>query len=359
MFVGHGLLAFAIAAGVAHALGGSRERAISIGLIAGAFGLVPDVDILYAPAGLLASLDPEAFWAAGNLVHRTVTHSLPVGVVAAVAVWLVVGATTTRGGGGERSTWPPLAPDWIAGTRLAPGWIARARFVAAGTLLAGLVILAATVSGVLAAMVTTAFAVALGLVALAAVNLEVTPPVAGGTALVGLLSHPFGDLFTGRPPTMLYPFDATLVAERVLLHSDPTLHLLGAMGVELATAWLALLVYLRISGHRPREFLAGRAGLGAGYAALAPVLAPPTLAVSYQFVFSVLAVGLIVGLASGNLPALAPGGRFARTGRRLPDRFAFGSDPPDSGPDLCRIAVTGLSAISLATIAYAGAYLLV
>lgn len=330
MFVGHGLLAFAIAAGVAHALGAPRERAISIGLIAGAFGLAPDVDVLYAPAGLLASLDPEAFWAAGNLVHRTVTHSLPVGVVAALAVWLVVGATTSR-----------------------------TRLVAAGTLLAGLVILVAAVTGALAAMVTTAFVVAIGVVALAAAKLELAPPVAGGTALIGLLSHPFGDLFTGRPPALFYPFDATLVAERVLLHPDPTLHLLGAMGVELATAWLALLVYLRISGHRPGEFLAGRAGLGAGYAVLAPVLVPPTLAVSYQFVFSVLVFGLIVGLASRNLSALAPGGLFTRTGRRLPDRFAFGCDPDDSGPDLRRIAVTGLSAISLATIAYAGAYLVI
>lgn len=347
MFVGHGLVAFAVAAGVAHALGRSRKRAVVIGLVAGAFGLVPDVDVIYAPVGLLGSVSPEAFWTAGNLVHRTVTHSLPVGVVAAVAVWLIVGAVTARSGGDSSSAVP----------RVAGGWIARARLGAAGLVLTGLVVLAATVTGALAALVTAAFAVAIGVVALAAARLDLTPRVAAAAALVGLLAHPFGDLFTGRPPAMLYPFDATLVAERIVLHPDPTLHLLGALGVELATAWLALLVYLRISGHRPGEFLARRAGLGAGYAALAPVLAPPTLSVSYHFVFSVLAVGLIVGTTSRTLPAMAFGRIFPRSGGKLPGGFEFGSDRGHSGPDLRQAAVTGLSAVSLATIAYAMVYL--
>lgn len=307
MFVGHGLLAFAVAAGVAHALGWSRERALAVGLVAGAFGLAPDVDVLYAPAGLLVSLSPEAFWAAGNAVHRAVTHSLVVGAVAAVAAWLLAGATSPEGYA-ER--------------------VDRARLGAGGLLLAGLVAVAAAVTGPLAALVTAAFAVAVALVALAAPKLGLGPRAAGAAALVGLLTHPFGDLFTGAPPTMLYPFDAVLVAERVVLHPDPTLHLLGAMGVELATAWLALLVYLRLDGYRLREHLAGRAGLGAGYAAVAPLLVPPTLGVSYHFVFSVLAVGLVAAVASRDV-------------RRRP----------------LRVAVTGLAAVTLAALAYAAVYL--
>ena len=87
MFIGHGLVAFAIVAGLALLAGWDGERAFAVWLLAGAFGLAPDVDILYAPVGLIGAsglLEAEAsFWAAGNAVHRGVTHSLLVGGAAA------------------------------------------------------------------------------------------------------------------------------------------------------------------------------------------------------------------------------------------------------------------------------------
>lgn len=301
MFVGHGLLAFALVAGCAGLLGAARDRALLVGLLAGAFATAPDVDILYAPVGLLGASTLSGavagFWSTGNVVHRAVTHSLVVGAVLAPAL-----AVLARGGRWRR---PALAT------------------------LAGLVAVAGVASGALGAVVMAAFLAVTVTVAAAGTWLGVGPRDIGAAALVGLLTHPFGDLLTGEPPAMLYPLDATLVANRVEPFADPTLNLLAPFALELATAWLAVLVAVRLRDERLREALGGRATLGAGFAGAAFVLPAPTLETSYRFVFSVLAVGAVAS-------APAPYHRH-----RNP----------------LRVAVTGLAAVTLAVVAYAAAYL--
>src|SRR6056297_738336 len=90
MMVGHALLAFALAALVASRRWSGR-RALAFGAVAGAFAVVPDVDMSYALVGLAqAGLGgvwemTAAFWGSSHLVHRAVTHSLVVGAVGAVA----------------------------------------------------------------------------------------------------------------------------------------------------------------------------------------------------------------------------------------------------------------------------------
>ncbi|WP_123537043.1 metal-dependent hydrolase [Halosimplex salinum] len=305
MFVGHACLAFAVAALGAHRLGWSRGAALRVAVLAGAFATLPDVDVVYGVAGLLAPaagsgpIPVESFWDAGNRVHRGVTHALPVAAVVTAAVALAA-----------RSNAVP-------------------RLAGAG-LLAALVVLVTALSGALAGAVTVVFV--LGAAALVAVARRrgVSPRVLGLAAFVGLFTHPFGDLFTGEPPAFLYPFDLTLVAERVVLSADPTFHLLGAFGFELATVWLALAAYFWISGDRPHAHVDRRAVLGVAYAGAALALPAPTLDVSYHFVFSVLAVG-----------------------------FVGATPPPLARIRTWRTAVTGLTAVSLAAVAYAMVYLLV
>ncbi len=96
---------------------------------------------------------------------------------------------------------------------------------------------------------------------------DVSPRTVTGLALLGLLTHPFGDLFTGGPPPFFYPFDVTLVAERVMLHPDPTTHLLAAFAIELATVWLAVWTYVHLRGYTLTGLVRPRAALGLGYAA--------------------------------------------------------------------------------------------
>jgi membrane-bound metal-dependent hydrolase YbcI (DUF457 family) len=309
VFVGHGLLAFALVALGAERLGWDRAVVVRVAVLAGLFATLPDVDVVYGVVGLLGQPtgSVEAFWAAGNKVHRGLTHALPVGLATAGAVGLLA----------RRDGWS------LAGLLA----------------LCGLVVTATAVSGVLAGVVATVFVA--GAVALTALGwrFELSPRVVAGTALVGLLTHPFGDLFTGSPPAFLSPFDVVLVAERVTLSADPTLHLLAAFGVELAVVWLALAAACRVTGRRVTDQVGRRAALGAVYGPVALVVPAPTLDVSYQFVYSVLAVGA-AGFAPTSVRPARPLGSLTRA----------------QAP---RMVATALATVSVAAGTYTLVYLLV
>lgn len=331
MFVGHGLAAFALVAGGVRLLGCSRGRALVLGASAGAFATLPDVDIIYAPVGTLGAsgaLDAaEGFWGASTLVHRAVTHSLPVAVVVALAFWL-----WSRADAGT--------DDGVLATSVRHG--------APLALLAGLVAVAGFVSGPLGAFVMSAFALAgLAVTAVAGRYDDLGSRAIFLTALVGLASHPFGDLLTGEPPQLLYPFEVSIVVDRIALASDPTLHLLGAFWVELAVIWLAAFVYCALTERRIRNYVHGRAALGLAYAAAALAVPAPTLDSSYLFVFSVLAVGIV-----GPAP-LAPRWRSALNAQRS---HAVRTHT-DGADDALVAALTGLAAVTLASLAYALVYL--
>ena len=313
MFVGHATLAFALVGGVAVARGRTAERALALGVVAGAFAALPDVDMLYALVGIAGAAGGDAlavagaFWSTGNVVHRAVTHSL---VLA-----------------------PPVA--LLAALHAADARSARALSVTLGLALVAVV----GVGG--GALVTLAFVLGAAVVGTVAGRYAaLTPLQVLGAAVVGLGTHPFGDLFTGEPPAMLYPVDAALVTDRVALAADPTLHLLAAFGVELATVWAAVAVVCLATGLRPTAAVSPRATLGAGYAASVLLIPAPTLDLSYPFVFSVLGVGLL-----GLFP-----------------RVHLVGDPhgPTVEPlDWLGAALTGLSAITVAWLAYTVAYVLV
>ncbi len=168
-------------------LGLSRERAVQLGVIAGLFAAVPDVDIVYAPFGLLVgaaeNLTADGFWETANVVHRGPTHSLLLGAALAVAAGL-----------------------WATESR--PARIASLAIGVAATVLTGVL------SGPIAGLVMLVFVLAVLGVATVAQSRDISPRTVAGLALLGLLTHPFGDLFTGGPPPFFYPFDVTLVAER-------------------------------------------------------------------------------------------------------------------------------------------------
>lgn len=302
MFVGHGLLAFAIAALLARAVGLEGGEALRIGLVAALFGTLPDVDIVYGLTGLAgiaaASGPMEAFFEAGNQIHRGVTHSLLVGGATAAAAGLVARETV------------------------------RPRRVGVAVL-AGFVAMTFALSGVVAGAIAALFViVALVLVAVG-LSLGLSSRAIAGAALLGLVSHPFGDLFTGSPPAFFYPLDVTVLTEHVPLAGDPTLHLLGAFWVELATIWLALLVVFALTGRSLRGHVNRRAALGVGYAAAAVTIPAPTLEVASPFVVSVLAVGAVTA---------------------APRSISIDDVRPWNA------VATGLAAVTLASLAYALVY---
>lgn len=308
MFVGHGAAAFALVGAAALSLGADRRQALRVAVVAGLFATAPDVDILYGPFGLLNGVSgvfdaTDAFWSAGNVVHRGPTHSMVLGLVTAVAVG-VWGRSIGR------------------------------RVLSAG-LLSGVVVVGTAYSGSLAGAVTVLFALSALALGVLARRYGVSSRAVFASAAVGLLSHPLGDLLTGEPPALLYPLDVTLVAERVTLSSDATLHLLGAFGVELAIIWLAVGVHARLTERRLPRLIDRTAGLGVAYAGAAVLLPAPTLDTSYHFVFTVLGFG-----------ALCATQRELLT-RRL---RAF---------DWFRGVATGLAAVTVAVVGYLVVYLAV
>ncbi len=304
MFVGHGLLAFAIAASVATRRGWSADRALTLGAVAALFGTLPDIDMLYAVVGLLGGVEgltdaSVSFWAAASVVHRSVTHSLLVGGVAAVG-FAAVGADSRR-----------------------------MRLLGVATL-TGLAVVATVVSGPLGGMVMTVFAAGGVVITRLARGSGFTTRQVLSVAALGVLSHPFGDLLTGEPPVLLYPLDVRFFVDRIALAGDPTLHLLGALFFELATLWFALFVYARLRGWRVRTHIRRRAVLGTGYAGAVVAVPAPTLELSWPFVFSLLAVGVVA----------VPLGR------------------PETRRTHWRTLATALTAVTLGALSYTGAYLL-
>jgi membrane-bound metal-dependent hydrolase YbcI (DUF457 family) len=310
MFVGHALLAFALVGGAA-ALLRDRRTALRLGVVAAAFATIPDVDMSYALVSLTgvdggALAAAGAFWEASTLVHRAVTHSLVIApfVAAVAAAWVY----------GRRRRSPQA---FAAGASLAVG------LIAAATLASGLL-----GGGGMAAFLLAGVAATEAVVQFTALSGRAT----FGAAFVGLTSHPFGDLVTGHPPALFYPLETVVFAERVTLNADPTLHLLGAFGIELGTIWAGILVLLWLLDRSVLAAIDFQAVAGAGYALAALAIPAPTLDVSYQFVFSVLAVGTV-----GVVP------RFRR-----PNGF--------ERPDLENAVLTGLAAVTVAGLAYTLAY---
>ncbi|MDT3437636.1 metal-dependent hydrolase [Haloarcula sp. 1CSR25-25] len=312
MFVGHFLAAFAIAATLAAWRGWPEERALAVGALAGSFATLPDIDMLYAVVGLVGSLEgafitSDAFWDVANEIHRGATHSLIVSVIAAIgfAAW------RARDDYGSR-----------VGTL-------------GGLIFGGLIVIVTVVDGIAPGAVVTAFVLAgVGLVTFAErVGLGPTAVLSAG--VLGLVSHPFGDVLAGPSPALFYPLpiQAGLLNGQILLNSDPTLHLLGAFFIELTIIWAGLLVVARLRGWRLMRHINRRAALGVAYAGAVFAIPAPTVETASPFVFSVLTVGFI----------------------GTPSRSRWRED---RSTQLIDAITTALAAVTLAAAAYAVMYLI-
>jgi membrane-bound metal-dependent hydrolase YbcI (DUF457 family) len=324
VFVGHGLLVFALAVFAAEWRGWSSRRALTLGVAAGLFATLPDTDVVYALVAIdggrfLAggSVRPDVFWDAANSVHRSMTHSLIVAAIAGPAL----GLWSARGRGRT---------------------IRGIAFVA----LVGLVAVAVAVSGALGGIVMGAF-VAGGVATATACRrwTDLPPGIVALAATAGLASHPWGDLLTGQPPQLFYPFDTGVLSARIVLHGDPTLHLLGAFTVELATIWLAAIAVVRVTDRSWWTFYGPGAALGASYSIAPLVLVPPTLETSFHFVFSILGLGLVCAGISWYRSAPAPPAAAATDGGADLSTFDFG--------------VIGLTGTTVALVGYTLVYLVV
>ena len=324
--MGHSLMAFVLGALLARRAGVRPAHVLPVGLLAGGFALLPDVDTAYTVYAVLEAgpenlfPTPQYVWTAEAWrVHRALTHSLLIGAIASV---------------GAGSLGLALARSRDANRTDAVALLAGGSGVAAfGAILA----VGSTTDG--AAGLTTAGLYVVGAVALTglAVRRGIHARWLGIAAAVGLLTHPFGDLFMGRPPAFLYPLTATPPVGKIAVAPDPTVNLLALFGLELALAWAATWT---VASHRDWSIAGAvepQAVLAGGFAAAALVIQPPTLQVAYHFALGTLATGVVLGVVPGVVR-----GRASATPSRLGHRTG---------------AVTGLAAVSLAAFAYLLAYL--
>jgi hypothetical protein len=202
-----------------------------------------------------------------------------------------------------------------------------------GLLGLGLVGALALAMGASSGLIVAAFLLAGGAVAALGAHLGLSTRSILAVALLGFLTHPFGDLLTGTPPPLLAPLETGFLTTRIAPFTDPTLNLLLAFGVELAVIWFGVWTLSRTAGHHLKPAINPRAALGASAAVAVFVLTPPTMAASAHFVLPTVALGTV-----GVLP------------RGLPPRRPVAP---------LTAIVTGLAAITVAVATYTGVYLLV
>ncbi|MDY6764131.1 MAG: metal-dependent hydrolase [Halobacteria archaeon] len=327
---GHSLLAFSVVSLVAVYKGYPKDRALLLGVFAGIFALLPDVDMFYALVGVGQSNFggiwdiTHSFWQGSTVTHRGVTHSLVVGSLAGVAFsWFH-----------KRSAY---------------------RVLGVITLIL-LTVVSFVVTGLIEAAVMSIFSLAGIATVFVASRYDLTYREVLVVSLFGLVSHPFGDVFTGEPPMFLYPFDYNILETRVTLLPEPTLNLISIFMLEITLIWVAILVFTHLMEMRVVSYVNPRAALGALYAISVFVLPAPTLDMSYHFVFSVLAMGF-VGVTS--FPSSYKFPRRSIRGLstvRIP-RLRFPQLYHRINIDNSLVAVvTGLTAITLATVAYTAVY---
>ena len=214
MFAGHFFLAFLLVSLFSYFAGGEREHSLYLGIFAGLFGFAPDLDTFYAftqlPGLLVSGFNPfESFHMATGVIHRGITHSLITGLV---TVFLVVAAY-------ENKVYNFLSV-------LILGFY--------GLLL----------NGVIGAQVMVVYGSAIALISYRAAD-YISREEIFFVGFFGLLSHPFGDLFTGTPPKLLYPV-TDLSVSKIILFEQPELNVLIILLSELflVAAGLTLIIYL-------------------------------------------------------------------------------------------------------------------
>lgn len=260
MIIGHFLLAFTIVAAAAITLGYQKDKALYLAVFAGAFAIIPDVDMLYGIKGLFVALEsglngfPGTFWDISNRVHRGLSHSLVTGLVAAV------GFTT---------------------------YFIRSKKPVAVAFTGLLVVSAFVFEDFIGAVVMFAFSL-IGLKLAEAAKGCMNGREFFSVAAAGLLSHPFGDVFTGTPPELLFPLTDSTGISKVALSQDPVLNLLSIFGLEISLGLTSLVLVLYLKDISIKDSISPAIALGGLYGFAYFFLPAPTLAVSYSFVFSIL-----------------------------------------------------------------------
>jgi hypothetical protein len=265
MIAGHFFLAFSVVALFAYLSRCDPDRALKLGLLAGAFAVLPDIDMIYAFKELAQITSgfhsfSDSFWGASSETHRGATHSL------------VALALTAAG----------LVEYYRSGSKLFAGLFVAVCFSA-------VFILDGFYMGVLMSLFALS---ALLLTYFSRENLDLRE--FASVMSFGLLSHPFGDIFTGKPPGFLYPLPFEVMQDRAVIFQDPSLNFLAVFGLEILLIWTGIAVYIYLAERSLMEEFSLLSFTGVLYGALSFFISDPSLSEPYVFVFSILAFSVFM-----------------------------------------------------------------
>lgn len=266
MIIGHFLLAFTIVAAVATVLGYSKDKAFYLAIFAGFFAVIPDVDMLYGAKGLVVALEsglngfPGTFWNVSNRVHRGLSHSIVTGLVAALGF---------------------------------TAYLVRSKKSTAVTATGLLVTSAFIFEDIIGAAVMLAFSL-IGLKLVETAQDYINSREFFAVAATGLVSHPFGDVFTGTPPELLFPLVDNTGLSKVVLSQDPVLNLLSIFGLEIFLGLTSLILALHLKDVPIKKSISPLVAAGGLYGFAFYLIPAPTLAASYSFVFSILGFSAVI-----------------------------------------------------------------
>lgn len=219
MIIGHGPLAFALVAlALLVTTSFSKRKILYLAAIAGIASILPDIDVLF-PLISLVTVDTlsitaltEQFWTVSGERHRLATHSL-----------IVFGTATL-----------------IAYAQMYLNPTHQKYSIAISLILIFLAPLTLPVQLLFGTTLITVHTLT---------KYKPTTTKIHETALAfafGAFIHPFGDMFTGTPPTILYPFTGVLELSRWTI-ADPTLHFALIFTLEIGSLIAALFLIAHLT----------------------------------------------------------------------------------------------------------------
>lgn len=265
------MLGFTASVLISDSLDMKKKRQITVGLMTMLFALLPDFDLAIVFVELLNSGFQEIsygggeFWDDSVKFHRGITHSLIFSFVSATIFSLVAYGDKHK----------------------------KIGFASAGLVVLLSMIFLGWLRGI-----TISFYMILGLIIATIArerNLDIRLVII--SSFTGLITHPFGDVFTGPPPEMLAPLPFELVSDQLKLFQDSTLHFLSAFALELAIAWISIYTYLRLKDESIDIYLRPYVVLGVFYGLISPFVDPPTLTSADHFVVGILILSVAITLS--------------------------------------------------------------
>jgi hypothetical protein len=214
MIVGHAPLAFVSVVIVLFSFTNfSRQKIVYFGLVAGIASIIPDIDILFPLASIflidefsLANIISQ-FWTVAEQQHRFATHSI-----------IILGSSSCI------TIAQMLLPKRVQ--KYSVPFTLLAIFISPISLPIQLI----TSSTIITLYILRSHTQKL--LSIRELGLAFT---------IGFIIHPIGDMFTGTPPTILYPFTDILELTRVSF-GNPTVHFGAVFILEIGSLILAFLL---------------------------------------------------------------------------------------------------------------------